>query len=198
MYRDWREGRTKPLPPEFPSPNDPYYHPKMLGWGAYSGALVATAWTTVVGLVVRSPPIAWLLIGGIWTIFFAAQFLGWHRYFFRVKPAQEKLVRAEASGVEARTRLAELMAKHAVEKEARETALVEYRRAVAEGMEALKTLASRARNSSDRKRHLRAQQDFLKVQASAQDEPDLAKRLKLQAKAMKRETQLIRAIRFSF
>lgn len=170
----------------------------MLGWGAYAGALVAGAWTMVVGLAVRSPQIAWLLIGGIWAIFFAAQLLGWHRYFFRVKPAQEKLALAEARGAEAKARLADLMAKHAVDKDARETALAEYRCAVDEGMVALQALASRARNSSDRKRHLRAQQDFLKAQTSAQEEPDLATRLMLQSKAMKRETQLIKAIRFSF
>ena len=194
MYRDWREGRTKPLPPGFPSPNDPYYHPKMLGWGAYAGALVAGAGTTAVGLAVPSPPIAWLLIGGIWALFFAAQMLGWHRYLFRVR----QLALAEAKSAEAKARLADLIAKHAADKEARESALAKYRCALDEGMEALQALASRARNSSDRKRHLRAQQDFLKAQTSAQEEPDLATRLMLQSKAMKRETQLIKAIRFSF
>ena len=198
MYRDWREGQIKPLPPEFPSLNDPYFHPKMLGWGAYFGALVAGIFTVPVALFIRSPVVAWLIIGAIWTIFFALQIRGWHRYFFRVRPAQRGLIESKAKNEEAKASLAELLAKHAIEKEARDAALEDYRSAVGEGMDALRALGSQTRNSSDRKRHIRAQLDFLKAQSLANDEPDLAKRFKLQAEAMRRETRLIKAIRFSF
>lgn len=170
----------------------------MHGWGALYGAIVAGSFSVPVSFFVRSPLIAATIVGAIWTIYFAAQIHGWHRYYFVVKPAQAALAEASARAAEARAKHEQVVAENKIKSERLQTALADYQEASTEGKAALDALFAQAVTSADKKRVLGAWQDFLKVQKKFEEEPDLAARMRMQAAAMRRETQHIRSIRLSF
>jgi hypothetical protein len=186
------------LPANWPSLDDPYYVPKTLGISAFFGALVIGTFMVPIGILMPNPIVAITVIVGLWLLLIIVQTIGWYRYFFRVRPSQARLKIAKAEAEAAQVRLAEMKVACAAEQKIREAALEDYQQAFDEGREALEALRRRAHTLADRKRHLRAMQDFAQAQRRSSDEPDLATRFRFQADAMRRETQHIRSIKFSF
>jgi hypothetical protein len=160
--------------------------------------MAAGTFTLPVALLIRSPFVAHLIIGGIWTIYFVAQIFGWYRYFVVLRPLEAKAKFAAEKAEAMKTQLAALQAKVAVENEQRQAALAAYQAAYQEGKDALETLRRGVRNMADRRRTVQATLDLGRAQSAAADEPDMAKRLMLQAEAMRRETLHIRSIRLRF
>jgi len=198
LYREWREGRIEPEQSTCPAPDDPNYHPKILGACAFHGALLVGAFTVPIVLLVHSPGIAIALIVGMWALLLVIQLVGWHHYFFVIKPAQARLALARAKSEELRIQLAESRIRQKIENRERQAALAEYQAAFQEGTKALEQLKARAKNLADQKRVLQATLDFGKAQRMGAEEADIAKRSAIQAKAMRQEVRRIQNIILSF
>jgi hypothetical protein len=194
LYLDRRN-----IPSAVPAgPPDPYAEPKSLGFCALYGAIIASVFTIPPLIAIHSPYLAGGVIAAIWGPLLVSQVVGWYRYFFIIRRLQEKAAMLKEEADLARARLVELQATQAAENETRKAALAEYQLTFQEGKDAIDALRLRARTLADRKRVVRAMQDFGKAQSSASDEADVASRMKMQAEAMRRETRFIQTISFGF
>jgi len=185
--------------------DNPYLYPKLLWVAAIFGVLINWAITAFVRSWIPWQSIQDGILLLVWLRLLVRQLLGWHHYFVRLRPRRKspaqlrkQLEEAQARAAEARLRHEEVLASNAIASAERKAALDAYQQAYQEGREALAALRARAKGRPDLLRHIRAMQDFGRAQTAAKDEPDLAKRMTLQAEAMRRETRHIRNISLSF